>query len=131
MANKKEIEKFINEKMKDKTVTLKAEEIRKQIERSTIKALEKNEALLLSGGIATISVIKKVSLDIMNAIARALLDKPVDEIIHSKEFLEKFASDISLNEVIKNGDVDENLKNLLKELQKHGVHIEVKTINLD
>lgn len=131
MANKNEIEKFIKEKMQEKTVTLKVEEIRKQIERGTIKALEKNEALLLSGGMATISVMKKVSLDIMNAIASALLDKQIDEIINSKEFIEKFASDISLNEVIENGDIDENLKNLLMQLRKHGVHIEVKKINLD
>lgn len=59
MANKNEIEKFIDEKLAERTVTMNIGEARKQIESAALKTLERNTKLLLATSKETVDVVEK------------------------------------------------------------------------
>lgn len=130
MANKREVENFIKEKLKEKTVTLNIGEAQEQIELSAKKALAKNEKLLAENKNA-IDIVKKIVVDLMNTIANDLFEKQVSEIIDSQEFLNKFSCESSIEEALESNVIDDKLRNLLKRLKAMGVKIEVKKINLE
>lgn len=131
MASKKEIEKFIDEKLAEKTVTLNFCEAQKQIESAAVKTLERNTKLLLATSKETVEVVKKISLDMLDGIMQSLFKEQIKEIISSKEFMDKFSTESSVEEFVECDKADEELKQILKLLQKIGVHIEVKKVQID
>lgn len=131
MANKNEIEKFIDEKLAEKTVTLNIGEAQKQIESAALKTLERNTKLLLATSKETVGVVEKISLDMLDGIMESLFKEQIKEIISSKEFMDKFSTESSVEELVELGKADEELKRILKLLQKLGIHIEVKKVQID
>lgn len=130
MASKKEIEKFIEEKLMSKNAEFNAGKVKLLMEKSAIKVLDRNKELLVKNK-EVIDIVAKIHSEMLDCIFKNLFDKQISEIVRSKEFVEKFASDSTIEEAIECGVIPDDLKAMLELLKRIGVHLEVKKVQIE
>lgn len=135
MASKKEIEKFIEEKLMSKNAEFNAGKVKLLMEKSAIKVsaikvLDRNKELLVKNK-EVIDIVAKIHSEMLDCIFKNLFDKQISEIVRSKEFVEKFASDSTIEEAIECGVIPDDLKVMLELLKRIGVHVEVKKVQIE
>ena len=128
MASKKEIEKFIEEKLMSKNAEFNAGKVKLLMEKSAIKVLDRNKELLVKNKEV---IVAKIHSEMLDCIFKNLFDKQISEIVRSKEFVEKFASDSTIEEAIECGVIPDDLKVMLELLKRIGVHVEVKKVQIE
>ena len=130
MASKKEIEKFIEEKLMSKNAEFNAGKVKLLMEKSAIKVLDRNKELLVKNK-EVIDIVAKIHSEMLDCIFKNLFDKQISEIVRSKEFVEKFASEYTIEKAIECGVIPDDLKVMLELLKRIGVHVEVKKVQIE
>ena len=129
MANRDEMNKFIDEKLKKKTKTFTGEEFDKRINDSAKKALMENKAFFEKNQNMA-ETVAKISARICSYIFLDMFDEDIEEIIQSQEFVEKFATDSTINEAIESDVLPDDLKEVLEMFKRLGLPIEIKKLEI-
>lgn len=129
MANRDEMNKFIDEKLKKKTKTFTGEEFDKRINDSAKKALMENKAFFEKNENMA-ETVAKISARICSYIFLDMFDEDIEEIIQSQEFVEKFATDSTIDEAIESDVLPDDLKEVLEMFKRLGLPIEIKKLEI-
>lgn len=129
MANRDEMNKFIDEKLKKKTKTFTGEEFDKRINDSAKKALMENKAFFEKNQNMA-ETVAKISARICSYIFLDMFDEDIEEIIQSQEFVEKFATDSTIDEAIESDVLPDDLKEVLEMFKRLGLPIEIKKLEI-
>lgn len=129
MANRDEMNKFIDEKLMKKTKTFTGEEFDKRINDSAKKALMENKAFFEKNENMA-ETVAKISARICSYIFLDMFDEDIEEIIQSQEFVEKFATDSTIDEAIESDVLPDDLKEVLEMFKRLGLPIEIKKLEI-
>lgn len=129
MANRDEMNKFIDEKLKKKTKTFTGEEFDKRINDSAKKALMENKAFFEKNQNMA-ETVAEISARICSYIFLDMFDEDIEEIIQSQEFVEKFATDSTIDEAIESDVLPDDLKEVLEMFKRLGLPIEIKKLEI-